>query len=52
MKDTNRKISPISLDPVEWNRSIVRAIEVVGFFVTVSQKKRDRVKGIMESIVG
>ena len=36
LQDANRKRFPITQAPGEWNGAIVRAIEEVGLFVTVS----------------
>ena len=51
LKDATIKRRPITQSPSEWTGSIVRDIEGVGLFVTFSQKKWDRVKGILEPIM-
>ena len=50
LKDATVKRRPITQSPGEWNGAIIRDIEGVDFFVTVSQKMWDRLKVILESI--
>ena len=50
LQDATRKRRPISRSPGEWTSSISVAIPDVGLFVTVSQKKWDKVKGILEDL--
>jgi hypothetical protein len=51
LQDATRKRRPDSQTPGEWTGSIIRAIEDVGLFVTVSQKKWDRAKSIINDLV-
>ena len=52
LQDDTRKRITITQAHGKFNWSIVRYIEGDGLFVTVSQKKWDRVKGIMASTMG
>ncbi len=51
LQDATRKRRPDSQTPGEWTGSIVRAIEGVGLFVTVSPAKWAKAKGIIDSLI-
>ena len=51
-QDATTERLPITQSPGEWTRAIGRDIEGVELFVTVSQKKWDIVKLILESMMG
>ena len=50
LQDATRKRRPDSQAPGEWTGTLMRAIEGVGLFVTVSQVKWDKVKNILSSL--
>ena len=52
VQDATRKRRPNSQTPGEWTGSITLALEGVGLFVTVSQKKWDKAKGIIAELLG
>jgi hypothetical protein len=47
IQDATRKRRPITQRPGEWNRSIIIAVEEVGLFVTVTEKKWLKTKNIL-----
>ena len=51
LQDAARKRRPNSQTPGEWTGSITLALEGVGLFVTVSQKKWDKCKTIISSLL-
>ena len=51
VQDATRKRRPNSQTPGEWTGSITLALEGVGLFVTVSQKKWDKAKGIISELL-
>ena len=51
LQDAARKRRPNSQTPGEWTGSITLALEGVGLFVTVSQKKWDKCKAIISSLL-
>ena len=52
LQDAARKRRPNSQTPGEWTGSITLALEGVGLFITVSQKKWDKAKSLISDLLG
>jgi hypothetical protein len=50
IQDATRKRRPITQRPGEWNGSIIIAVEGVGLFVTVTEKKWLKTRNILEKL--
>ena len=51
LQDATRKRRPDSQAPGEWTGSIIRSIDGVGLFVTVSQKKWDKARAMIDELL-
>ena len=50
LQDATRKRRPVSPSPGEWTGSIIRAVKGTGLFVTVSVKKWEKIKAILQEV--